>query len=205
MAKPRFYQPVPIKAHPGVKHKALDMRTDEYVGQGHDLVEAGVLKSEMLPARISWSWRPAGLHREAGGSVAWLPGYLTVIKVPERGYRVVLTVSREEQAARLEATKRMKAEQQAELERRRTEWKEQAPPHSSEMRTLKDADEFREMGLMYKKLMELFVTKGVEGFVVAADDREELLEVVGELQDLLRSARVVDTRKPKHLKLAWSA
>lgn len=191
MAKPRFYEPGTIKPHPRVKHKQLDSRSDEYVGQGTDLVEAGVLNANMLPPRISWSWRPAGVTREAGESVSYVPGYITVTKVPERGFRVVLTVSREERAAR-----------RKEAERKETEYEQQriSPADKREAeharRSLSNLTSSHEQ---FRSWYANFVARSIrndikclnehlccEGFTMSEETLAEFFEAVGEAVDLLR-------------------
>jgi hypothetical protein len=191
MAKPHYYHPGAIQPHPRVKHKALDTRTDEYVGEGADLVAAGVLTPEMLPPRVSWSWRPSGHQRQEGGSVSWMLGYVTVTKVPERGYRVVLTVSQEEQARRREAAERREAERE---QQRISPADKREPEHAR--RSLSNLTSSHEE---FRSWYASFVSRSIrndikclnehlccEGFTMSEETLAEFFEAVDEAVDLLR-------------------
>lgn len=118
MPKARYYQPGPIRPHPKVGHKRLSDRTDQYSGQASDLIEAGVLQAHMLPPRVSIAWRPEGAPTRTS-YVHRVPGYLTVSLMPGGAYRVVLTVSHEEQEARRAVSERK--DEPARLEKQKKE------------------------------------------------------------------------------------
>jgi hypothetical protein len=205
MAQPRFYEPGIIKLHPRVTRKTLNTRCDLYVGAAEDLIEAGVLQEHMLPPRVSLSWRPAGSERQAGESVMNLPGYLTVTKDPQGVYRVFLTVSREQRTARQEREERKAAEWLANVQR--PEPKPAAGgdgvPRAEPRRM--DAEDFKAVAMLSCLALQKLITSGMDGLALASADQQGLLAATNELQALVRSARVLDTTKRKHLMLAWSA
>lgn len=206
MAKPRFYDPQAIRPHPRVKHRPLDSKTDEYVGQGEDLIEAGVVKSDMLPPRVSWSWRPADVAREGRESVNHLPGYVTVTKVPERGFRVVLTVSSEEQAARFQALDEKQAQAKAQRAAMQEASAHQKSAEAAQAATEPDPDLFRRMALVHcGGMLRSIIETGYAGCTFEARERQEMLELAEELHELMVSAPIAKARKRGHLMLAWSA
>lgn len=202
MPKPRFYEPGTIRPHPGVTHKPLNERCDLYVGEARALIEAGVLQEHMLPPRTSLSWRPAGVERLKGEYVPDVPGYLTVTRHPEGGYRAALTVSRETQSARTEARERRQAECVANIQRERAE-----RPAGEQTRPSRKAtpDDLRHYGTMCCKLLEQYIANGSDGFAFASAEQPALLAATAQLKQMLLAAPVQDTQRRKHLKLAWSA
>jgi hypothetical protein len=120
MAKSRFYTPQSITLVAGVTHKRLDDRSDVYAGEGEALERSGLLESDMLPAEghCSVSWRPVG-EQQHGKWAEYEPGYMKITRYPAGGYRVYLTVSREEQERRAAETERKNKEWERKCEQRK--------------------------------------------------------------------------------------
>lgn len=115
----RYYRPcAPVLPAEGVAYKRTRRQSqcDVYDGEGSALIAAGVVTADLLPplGMMALSWRPADAKRELVSGyrepLPFLPGYMRIER-RGNGFRVYVTVSREEQVRR-------KAEQETERARR---------------------------------------------------------------------------------------
>jgi hypothetical protein len=110
-----------ITVGPGIQYRQWGIGFDEYVGEAAALEAAGLLRSELLPpdGHNMITWRPEGYRRDDENH--WqTPGHMTIRRgcsirdrnkgVPTGAFTVLLAVSREERARRVEAVERRKLE-----------------------------------------------------------------------------------------------
>lgn len=218
-----YYTPAErIELVPGVKRQrglAKPTSTDTYSGTGETLERSGLLCKEMLPApgRVNISWRPSNIRKEGGESFYYVPGYMTIWRRPDGTFRVDLTVSREEQAAR-------KAHAEAIEERERREWEKNEEARKAERQTAFERKQ-EEQGsratagdVRESYLASLCVIKELPQretpfigcqFNYSAETREQMMNLVRQIDTLIRTAAVLPIRRPKsgggHLRLAWTA
>lgn len=209
-----YYTPAErIELVPGVKRQrglANPTSTDTYSGTGEALERSGLLCKEMLPApgRVKISWRPSNIRKEGHESCPYVPGYMTIWRRPDGTFRADLTVSREEQAARkahakaLEDEEARKAERQAAFDRKQEELGSSKTPG--------DVREYYLYGLCLIKELPQRETPFIGcQFNYSAETREQMMNLVRQIDTLIRTAAVLPLRRPGgsrgHLRLAWTA
>lgn len=195
-----YYTPAAqIKASPDVAVRPVDERRDQYVGSAEALQKAGVITGRMLPDpdRCEISWRPTDARPEFGESWCYVPGYVTVKRDPMGAIRVMLVVSRAEQARR-------RAAEEARRRQRNATRAQSVPPDSAPPTAV-----FFKSTLRHdlRMLWEL-ANSGSNGYALAPADRDGILRLLEEADERLRAARVLDPRQHVTrgaLTLVWTA
>lgn len=216
MSRPtRYYEPARITPHERVVRRERGWWSDIYTGTAEDLIAAGVIQSNMVPANVSATWRPRGLKVEPWGEnhrgVHLVPGYMNITLRPDGRLTVVLTVGEveqqrrrriekkqaEEREARYEAAKRARLE---EAERKKKEEEEEEKRSST-------ADDVRRHALFMCEVLRRSLANHAEDsiFVFADEDMERINALTEEVAEAIRSAKIVNTQPKRHLSLAWSA
>lgn len=102
-----YTAPINIKSVPNLVTKTDEARCDVYSGSAEAMIAAGLLSADMFPGQpgrnvASQAYRPSGVERIKGETWTRVPGYLFVARAPSGKFQIRLTVSREEQARRME-------------------------------------------------------------------------------------------------------
>jgi hypothetical protein len=197
-----YYTPAKrIAITAGVKHRPLDSRADIYAGTADALVASDILRTDMLPAdgRGSLSWRPTGVEREQGQSWCYVPGYLQVSRHFADGFRVIVAVSREEQAIR-------KAEENRRHEQRMREWNAENAKREAELAAMpqpvrgsKTEEDFRYVARIFsaslrRYLIEGFGDGGPFSYALDDDDREAVGDALDYIDGVVASGTLAIDR-----------
>lgn len=206
----RRYLPPPtvIKEVPGVVRTRHGLRADSFVGTAESLTAAGLLPSDKFPGQPGMpvsraTFRPIGFH--AKGNCGWsgAPGYMEVFRRPDGKFRIVMTVSTEEQEARRAIHREQRAAQEAlnksaeaaaeavlaQLSSVQREYVENIVRHSG-LRRAKDY--FRDLAHLAKSTSERetarSVLSGLEIYVEADIERRLVLHPMTEATALIARA-----------------
>lgn len=206
-----YYQPAAeIRSVPGVVKVECDSRIDVYTGTADALVAAGIAPLCLFPgqpgiAATTASYRPA--CTVASGAWYSTPGYMSIFRNPSGSFRVVLTVSIEEQErrcakrneelAKLEAERAMRANAEAARREalRRLEVRTYLARKSLEAAT-RDEATFRANS---QELMGI-ISAGIIGLVKSKDGTFSYLDadaerITGELAGIYHSLMKLPVRR----------
>lgn len=224
-----YYTPeVNIRIVDGVQRKEYDARRDVYSGTAEALESACVLHAAMLPPRISIAWRPLGAKKEDGESWFEVPGYLEVHRQRDETFRAVLTVRREEQAARLARLRKLRQPETVRPMHEPTDvggrsclgevantalratWEFAKQEGTRVVAAI--PDQVRQYYCIGLTTMKAIVQRDRpwDGCTLnySTATREQMIAVIGELEELIRTAEVHPLRQPGggkgHLRLVHS-